>query len=247
MQQFTLYASIIITALILNTIGFVVSILLLTSLPANVTNTVKAYAAVLIAIILIAWLILLIGGAFILAYERAGNAPMRLKLGIMLTTLFLYTIVFVLSCILLSIFQSEIDSTVVTSRNCNVTVLVFIFIAWVFILTGSALLAKESMQNNSPRTPPSKPRSFSDSSSDWSTLRAVRPTPGERPYTPYDGGMLESPRPPRPTSYSPRPTAPTRLGTTGPDYRATMRGTNMLRSGAQSPVKGWRGYGYDDM
>jgi hypothetical protein len=141
MHQFALFAGLIITALILNTVAFLLSVFLLYTLPEGVTSSVTAYAGILIALNLIAWLILLGGGAAILHQERKSHAPMALKLGIMLAVLLLFTIVFVLSCILLSVFQNDLQASLITPRNYTVSVLVLIFVAWSLILTGSALLA----------------------------------------------------------------------------------------------------------
>lgn len=142
MHQFALFAGIIITALILNTLGFLMSVLLLNALPDGVTGSVTAYAGILIALNLVVWLLLLGGGSAILHQERTGHSPMALKLGIMLTTLFLLTVVFILSCILLSVFQNDLQTSLVTSRNYTVAVLILTFVTWVLLLAGSALLAQ---------------------------------------------------------------------------------------------------------
>lgn len=142
MHQFALFAGLIITALILNTAAFLLSVFLLYTLPQGVTSSVTAYAGILIALNLIAWLILLGGGAAILHMERTGHAPMALKLGIMLTVLFLFTVVFILSCILLSVFQNDLQPSLVAPRNYTASVLVLVFAAWVLMLAGSALLAQ---------------------------------------------------------------------------------------------------------
>jgi len=142
MHQFALFAGLIITALILNTAAFLLSVFLLYTLPVGVTSSVTAYAGILIALNLLAWLILLGGGAAILHQEREGHAPMALKLGIMLTVLFLFTIVFILSCILLSVFQNDLQASLVAPRNYTASVLALVFVAWTLILSGSALLAQ---------------------------------------------------------------------------------------------------------
>lgn len=142
MHQFALFAGLIITALVLNTAAFLLSVFLLASLPAGVISSVTAYAGVLIGVNLLAWLILLGGGAAILHQEREGEAPMALKLGIMLTVLILFTIVFIISCILLSVFQSDLQQSLVPARNYTASVLVLVFAAWALMLTGSALLAQ---------------------------------------------------------------------------------------------------------
>ena len=142
MHQFALFAGLIITALVLNTVAFLLSVFLLYTLPVGVTSSVTAYAGILIALNLLAWLILLGGGAAILHQEREGQAPMALKLGIMLTVLFLFTIVFILSCILLSVFQNDLQDSLVAPRNYTVAVLALVFVAWSLMLAGSALLAQ---------------------------------------------------------------------------------------------------------
>ena len=143
MHQFALFAGLIITALLLNTAVFVLSILLLYTLPAGVTGSVVSYAGILIGLTLLAWLILLGGGAAILHQERDGHSSMPLKLGIMISVLLLYTVVFLLSCILLSVFQNDLQTSLVPARNYTASVLALIFVAWVLLLTGSALLAKK--------------------------------------------------------------------------------------------------------
>ena len=142
-MQFALFAGLIITALLLNTAVFVLSILLLYTLPAGVTGSVVSYAGILIGLTLLAWLILLGGGAAILHQERDGHSSMPLKLGIMISVLLLYTVVFLLSCILLSVFQNDLQTSLVPARNYTASVLALIFVAWVLLLTGSALLAKK--------------------------------------------------------------------------------------------------------
>ena len=142
-MQFALFAGLIITALLLNTIVFVLSILLLYALPAGVTGSVVAYAGILIGLSLLAWLILLGGGAAILHQERHEHSSMPLKLGIMITVLLLYTVVFLLSCILLSVFQNDLQESLLAARNYTASILTLIFVAWVLLLTGSALLAKK--------------------------------------------------------------------------------------------------------
>ena len=143
MHQFALFAGLIITALLLNTAVFVLSILLLYALPAGVTGSVVSYAGILIGLTLLAWLILLGGGAAILHQEREDYSSMPLKLGIMISVLLLYTVVFLLSCILLSVFQNDLQTSLVPARNYTASVLALIFVAWVLLLTGSALLAKK--------------------------------------------------------------------------------------------------------
>jgi len=142
MHQFALFAGLIITTLVLNTAAFLLSVFLLYTLPVGVTSSVTAYAGILIALNLLAWLILLGGGAAILHQEREGHAPMALKLGIMLTVLFLFTIVFILSCILLSVFQNDLQDSLVAPRNYTAAVLALVFVAWSLMLAGSALLAQ---------------------------------------------------------------------------------------------------------
>lgn len=136
-------AGLVISTLVLNTIAFVLSILLLVSLPDTVTATVRAYASILIALTLLAWLILLAGGSAILHLEQTEHAPMSLKLGIMLTTLIIYTVVFILSCLLLSVLQNDLLPSLVAARNYTAGFLVANFAAWTVLLAASALQGRK--------------------------------------------------------------------------------------------------------
>jgi len=141
MPQFALFAGLIITTLILNTIVFLLSVFLLYSLPDSVNSSVMSYAGILIAFSLLAWLILLGGGSAILHQERHGYSSMPLKLGIMITVLLLYTVVFILSCILISVFENDLQQSLVNARNYTASVLALVFVAWVLMLSGCSLLA----------------------------------------------------------------------------------------------------------
>jgi len=151
-MQFALFAGLIITALLLNTATFVLSILLLYALPEGVSGSVVSYTGILIGLSLLAWLLLLGGGSAILHQERHGYSSMPLKLGIMITVLLLYTIIFLLSCILLSIFQNDLQESLLAARNYTASILAVIFVAWVLLLTGSALLSKKPMSMAAPMT-----------------------------------------------------------------------------------------------
>ena len=180
MNQFALLAGLIITALLLNTAVFVLSILLLYALPTGVTSSVTAYAGILIGLALLAWLILLGGGAAILHQERHGHSSMPLKLGIMITVLLVFTIVFIFSCILLSVFQNDLQGSLVTARNYIASILALIFVAWVLLLTGTALLSKGVSAPARPYLPEPPPLTQSPIELQESAARPYLPEP--KPY-----------------------------------------------------------------
>lgn len=192
-RSFDLFAGLIITALLLNTAVFVLSILLLYALPAGVTGSVVSYAGILIGLTLLAWLILLGGGAAILHQERDGHSSMPLKLGIMISVLLLYTVVFLLSCILLSVFQNDLQTSLVPSRNYTASVLALIFVAWVLLLTGSAILAKKPavVVMDVPRMPMPQPYTRwpeAPMSNMRPSMRGMQ-SPSMRRDSPYSYGM----------------------------------------------------------
>jgi hypothetical protein len=149
MHQFGVLTGLLAPALLLNTIASFLSIFLIAALPSLVNSSALAYAWIILVASFSAWLVLTIGGIVILRKEWQGDhASTTLKLGVFLSSLFLLTVVFILSCILLSVFQSDLQDAVIQSRNVIASILSLTFVAWVLVLAINYLVVMRTEEGD---------------------------------------------------------------------------------------------------
>jgi hypothetical protein len=129
MSRAVLLTGTLVSAMAAVLVTLVLGALLLAGLPEETNASVRSYAWVLTLMAAVALVLVLPAGSLLLYTERTEPAPAVLQRSATVLPLVLSMIAFIMAAILLSIFQRDLQPSVVRARNLSIGALVLTFVA----------------------------------------------------------------------------------------------------------------------